>query len=225
MDDFVHRLFGLGLAVPPLRRRCERAGGDAGKEGLLFLDAPKLGRGRSYSWGGLMGLLPRPTEGRLRYQLMPGLPRGSKWDRRLATDILRLAWCLHWTAGEVTYAELALDFELAVQQALAARPEHPLRMTMLPLQERATVLRRAVRALQSHMLLPATQTPRRKSLIPLGAGPAWGSQAVHTLRRGGKWPSNSNPWPHSVSHCGACNPWPHTVSHCGVCSVCFTPHV
>ena len=40
----------------------------------------------------------------------------------MAADILRWARCLWWTAGEVTYAELALDFELTVQWALPAGP-------------------------------------------------------------------------------------------------------
>ena len=74
---------------------------------------------------------------------MPGLPRGWKWDWQLAVDILRWARCLQWTVGEVTYAELALDFELT----LPAWPEHSLRMMVLPLQERATVLWQAARAL------------------------------------------------------------------------------
>ena len=116
MDDFVHRLFGLGLAVLTLCMRCERAEDDAGRAGLLFSDAPKPGRGRSHPWGDLLGPLARPTEDRLRLQLMQGLPRGWKWDQQLAADILRWARCLWWTAGEVTYAELALDFEPTVRR-------------------------------------------------------------------------------------------------------------
>ena len=47
VDDFVHRLSGLGLAVLTLRMHCERAEADVGRAGLLFPGAPKLGRGRS----------------------------------------------------------------------------------------------------------------------------------------------------------------------------------
>ena len=54
---------------------------------------------------------------------------------------------LRWQEGEVSYAELAMDFEATSGRALPARPEHALRMTLLPLQERAAVLRQAVRAL------------------------------------------------------------------------------
>ena len=46
---------------------------------------------------------------------------------------LRWARCLRWTEGEVTYAELALDFELTVRRAPPARPEHLLQMAVLPL--------------------------------------------------------------------------------------------
>ena len=67
-------------------------------------------------------------------------------------------------------AELALNFELTTQWSLPASPEHSRRMMVLPLQERAAVLRQAVRALQPHMLagelLPARETPLCKSLIP-----------------------------------------------------------
>ena len=81
MDDFVHWLFSLGLAILTLRMRCERAEAAAGRAGLLFPDVPKLGRGRSYLWGDLVGPLPRLAKDRLCLQLMPGRPRGWKWDR------------------------------------------------------------------------------------------------------------------------------------------------
>ena len=141
VDGFVRRLFGLGLAVLSLRMRCEWAEADAGRTGLLFPDVPKPGRGCSYPWGDLVGPPPRPTEDTPRLQLMPRLPRGWKWDQQLAADILRWARRLQWAAGKVTYAEPALDFELTVRRALPARPKHSLRMTVLPLQKRAAVLR------------------------------------------------------------------------------------
>ena len=52
-----------------------------------------------------------------------------------------------WREGEVSYAELAMDFEATLGRALPARPEHALRMTVLPLYERAAVLQQAARAL------------------------------------------------------------------------------
>ena len=51
MDDFVHCLFGLGLAVLTLCMRSERAEADAGRAGVLFPGTLKPGRGRSYPWG------------------------------------------------------------------------------------------------------------------------------------------------------------------------------
>ena len=65
VDDFVHWLFGLGLAILSLRMRCERAEADAGRAGMLFPGAPKPRRGRSYPWEDLIGPLLRPTEDRL----------------------------------------------------------------------------------------------------------------------------------------------------------------
>ena len=65
-----------------------------------------------------------------------------------------------------------MDFEATSGRALPTRPEHSLRMTVLPLQERAAVLRQAARALQPHLLvghlLPAEESPMCHSLIALG---------------------------------------------------------
>ena len=64
----------------------------------------------------------------------------------LVPHLLEVAWAssLRWMEGETSYAELALDFEITAGRALPtlpARPEHALRMTVLPLQERAAALR------------------------------------------------------------------------------------
>ena len=77
-------------------------------------------------------------------------PRGWKWDKQLAADLLQWSLGLLWMDGEVSYAELRLDLELTISRALLARPEHNLRMTGLPLQEKACVLRWAIRAQQPH---------------------------------------------------------------------------
>ena len=74
--------------------------------------------------------------------------------------------------GAITYAGLALDFELFVRRVLPARPEHGMQMTVLPLQERACVLRQAIPVLQPHLLagrlLQGDKTSCCQSLIPLG---------------------------------------------------------
>ena len=65
-----------------------------------------------------------------------------------------------------------MDFEATSGRAPPARPEHALRMAMLPLQERAAVLRQAARALQPYLqvgrLLPAEESPRCHCRIALG---------------------------------------------------------
>ena len=132
-EDVLHWLFGMGLSVMMLRMCCERAEAEEGRAGVLFPNVPIPGRGRSHPWGELPGPLLRPAKDWQHLQLMPGLPRGGKWDLQLAADILRWARCLQWTAGEVTYAELALNLELTVQRVLPARPKHALHMTVLPL--------------------------------------------------------------------------------------------
>ena len=103
---------------------------------------------------------------------MGPLPRLGRDSGRLAADILTWARELYLVPGDVTYAELTLDFKLTVQRVLPAQPEHALRLVVLPLQERAAILRQAIRALQPHMLagliLPAEESLRCRSLIPLG---------------------------------------------------------
>ena len=65
-----------------------------------------------------------------------------------------------------------MDFKATLGRALPARPEHALRMTVLPLRERAVVLRQAAWALRPHLLLgrllPAEESPTCHSLIALG---------------------------------------------------------
>ena len=172
MDEFVCRLFGLALSVLMARMRAEEAASDRGHVGLLFPDMPRPGRGRTYPWQELVGPLPRPGCGP-QLRLAPGLPRGWKWDQQQATDLVAWASMLRWCEGEVSYAELAMDFEATSGRALPARPEHALRMAVLPLQRsRAAVLRQASRALQPHLLVghlpPAEESPRCHSLIALG---------------------------------------------------------
>ena len=60
MDEFVYRLFGLALLVLIACMRAEQAASDRGHVGLLFPNTPRPGRGRTYPWQELVGLLPRP---------------------------------------------------------------------------------------------------------------------------------------------------------------------
>ena len=95
-------------------------------------------------------------------------------DLRFALFVKLVSWAfmLCWQEGEVSYAELAMDFEATSGRALPARPEHALRMIVLPLQERVAVTRQAVQVLRPHLLLArllqAEKSPRCHSLIALG---------------------------------------------------------
>ena len=75
--------------------------------------------------------------------------------------------------GGTSCAELGLDFETTVGRALPARPAHALRKIVRPLQERAAVLKQALRSLQPHVIagrmIPADEVPRCKSLLLLGS--------------------------------------------------------
>ena len=101
---------------------------------------PRPGRGCTYPWQELVGPLLRPGRGP-QLRLAPGFPRRWKWDQQLAADLVSWASMLRWREGEVSYAELAMEFEATSGWALPACPEHALRMTVFPLHERAAVLR------------------------------------------------------------------------------------
>ena len=77
LDENVYNLFGLALSVLMACMRVEQASLDRGHVGLLFPDAPRSGRGRTYPWHELVGPLPRPGR-RPQLRLAPGLPRWWK---------------------------------------------------------------------------------------------------------------------------------------------------
>ena len=74
--------------------------------------------------------------------------------------------------AEVSWAELALDYEAFVGRALPSSPDHRLRGTRLPLGERAQILRKAVGLAERHLaagtLLSGAPLGRCRSLLPLG---------------------------------------------------------
>ena len=76
--------------------------------------------------------------------------------------------------GQVTFVELALDFEAYTGRALPAAPSMTLRGEVMSLHERARVLRVALATLQKHVrqgvMLEGEMTTKANSLIPLGAG-------------------------------------------------------
>ena len=147
VDEFVGQVYGMGLAILIMRMQREQGTAIRGQAGLLLPDAPRPGRGHSYPWGELVGPLPQPTAGKRQLRLTPGLPWGWNWDQCLVADILTWARELQWVMGE-----LALDCELTVHRALPTGRVLVLRFVVPPLQERAAVLRQAIRALKPHML-------------------------------------------------------------------------
>ena len=96
-----------------------------------------------------------------------------------------LSWLreLQWEPGlgQVTFAELVLDFEAHSGRAMPASPGAELQSIVLSLHERAQVLRTALSVLQRHVvsgtLVQRTMTLKARSLVPLGAGPLAGLTA------------------------------------------------
>ena len=82
--------------------------------------------------------------------------------------------------AEVSWAELALDYEAFEGRALPASPDHRLRGTRLLLGERAQILRKAVGLAERHLaagtMLGGTPLGRCRSLLPMGSRPARTSQ-------------------------------------------------
>ena len=99
---------------------------------------PHLGERGCYPWADLCGPLPLlPPAPALR--MRPGMPPGwPGWEPAPAHDLVRWAAALAWQPGpsDVSWAELALDYEAFIGWALPASPHHKLRETRLPLGER-----------------------------------------------------------------------------------------
>ena len=88
--------------------------------------------------------------------------------------MVRWARALAWMPGpaEVSWAELALDYEAFVGRALPASPDHRLQRTRLPLGERAQIVRKVVGLAERHLvagtLLSGAPLGRCRSLLPPG---------------------------------------------------------
>ena len=127
-----------------------RLGGDAAS--TVF--GPARGRGPDSRWG--LGW-EQPGDGPLRPNLTRDRvqpPQGPLarwlWERGFEEALVHWASALQCVpgSGQVTYAELALDFESHSNRALPARPGHRHAPQVLSLWERARVLREAVDLLQ-----------------------------------------------------------------------------
>ena len=102
------------------------------------------------------------------------MPADRRRPQDFIHDLVRWARALARAPGpaEVSWAELARNYEAFVGRALPASPDHRLRGTRLPLGERAQVLRKAVGMAERHLaagaLLGGAPLGRCRSLLPLG---------------------------------------------------------
>ena len=172
LDEFLYRLYAMYLAVLAARMAASR-GDHAGHGDSLFPDQPRPRPRDPYPWDDFVGPLLGNTACN-QPRLRPGAPLGWRWPQDFVQDLLRWARALAWMPGpaEVSWAELALDYEAFVGQALPASLDHRLRGTRLPLGERAQVLRKAAGLVERHlwvgMLLCGAPLGRCRSLLPLG---------------------------------------------------------
>ena len=110
----------------------------------------KLQLGRTYLYDELVGPLPKPNVADLLMVWDP--PRSQwKWEFGFEEDLICWLRVLQWKPageGQVTFVELALDFEAHTGRALPATPFAVLKAEVISLHERARVLRVALSVLQ-----------------------------------------------------------------------------
>ena len=137
LDEFLYRFYGMYLAVLAARMAASQ-GDQPGHGDSLFPDQPRPWPRNPYPWDDFVGPLPRDA---VHHQprLRPGTPPDWRWPQDFIHDLVRWARTLAWMPGpaEVSWAELALDYEAFVGRALPASPDHWLRGTRLPPGERA----------------------------------------------------------------------------------------
>ena len=162
LDGFLYRLYCMYLAVLAARMAAG-AGDQPGHGDSLFPEQPRPRPRNPYPWDAFVGPIPGDA---VRHHW--------RWPQDFIHDLVRWARALAWDPGpaEVSWAELALDYEAFVGRALPASPDHRLRGTRLPLGERAQVLRKAVGLVERHLatgtLLSGAPLGRCHSLLPLG---------------------------------------------------------
>ena len=183
LEQFVHKLHGMFLAVLRARKEKEDQEGEGGPGGPLIPGgAPQ----------GTAGPLPMAPAATPRTQGVPDvhspigpLPRDWKWVAGFLPALLRWLTELMWLPADeappqghnwVSFMGLALDLS-----PMPYSHRHPRRIskacfkgTELSLQEKGRVLRPAVtllgRTLGKESILPAPMTTTCRSLVPLGAG-------------------------------------------------------
>ena len=151
VDKFLYRLYGI-LAVLVARMAASQ-GDQPGHGDSLSPDRPRPRPRNPYLWDDFVGPLLGDT---IRHQprLRPGTPPDWRWPRDFIRDLGRWARALSWMPGpaDISWAELALDYEAFVGRALPGSSDHRLRGTRLPLAERAQVLRKAAGRSERHLV-------------------------------------------------------------------------
>ena len=172
LDDFLYRLYGMYLAVLAARMAAS-AGDQPGHGDYLFPEQPHPRPRDPYPWDAFVGPIPGDAVCH-QPRLQPGVPADWRWPQDFIHDLVRWARALPRAPrpAEVSWAELALDYEAFVGRALPASPDHRLRGTRLPLGERVQVVRNAVGRAERHLaagaLLGGAPPGRCRSLPPLG---------------------------------------------------------
>ena len=151
LDELLYRLYGMYLAVLAARMAAS-AGDQPGHGDSLFPEQLRPRPRNPYPWDAFVGPIPGDA---VRHQprLQPGVPADWRWPQDFIHDLVRWTRALAWAPGpaEVSWAEVALDYEAFVGQVLPASPDHRLRGTRLPLGEGAQVLRKAVGLAERHL--------------------------------------------------------------------------
>ena len=175
LEHFVHQLHCMFLAVMRARKQRDE------EESLLFPAEQRNTPQEQYPWHQLNPFFPRPTKTGL--PAVGQLPRDWKWGPDFQPAVLRWLSELQWLPRDdslpeahrqVSFLELALDFESYTGRPLPPTPQTRFKGGEMSLQEKGRVLRLAVsllgKAAGRESILPAELTNRCRSLVPLGAG-------------------------------------------------------
>ena len=175
LEQFVHKLHGMFLAVLPARSEMED------EVGLLFPVERRKAQQEGHPWYQLQ--FPGPKAYPMHISPIGPLPRDWKWGADFLPALLRWLTKLMWRPldegppqghCQVSFMELALHFESHAGRPLPPTPQARFKGTELSVQEKGRVRRLAVtllgRTLGKESILPAPITTRCRSLVPLGAG-------------------------------------------------------
>ena len=175
LELFVRQLHCMFLAVLQARKQRDE------EECLLFPVERRKAPQEQYPWHQLQPPFPRPTKTQL--PAMGHLPRDWKRGPDFQPSILRWLSELQWLPRDdnlpeahrqVSFLELALDFESYTRRPLPPTPATRFKGREILLQEKGRALRLAVsllgKAAGRESILPAGFTNKCRSLVPLGAG-------------------------------------------------------